>query len=64
MRRAARKAGYATAVLEVSCVSDVCLAGVHERCTHGVPLAAMHQAGALTLWTSALYLQHALRYVR
>ena len=29
-----------------------------------VPLASLHQAGALTLWTSGVYLQHALRYVR
>lgn len=29
-----------------------------------VSLGAMHQAGALTVWTVALYAQHALRYVR
>ena len=29
-----------------------------------VSLGAAHQAGALTLWTVALYCQHALRYIR
>jgi cytochrome c oxidase assembly protein subunit 15 len=29
-----------------------------------VSLGSLHQAGALTLWSFALYAQHALRYVK